>query len=258
MDVVVTCKNRRGDLRRWCESIKAQNVWPVIVDYNSLNPLTGKEKYLPPGTQVIRVTGGDDTKYPEASLKNIGIKFALGRTTGPGYFSDSIACTNIDIVYQKDFFYEIGGRFRENVLVQAIRLDSPEGSFVTPDGQIKGAQGSTIVCLPMLGGIAVASGDCQAMMKKDWEKLNGYNENMLGWGVLDNDLTTRAIYMGFDVNIMGYLGHPNHIHCWHPITGDKTEEHDRNVTLALESYNDHKWRTDWKLGEHRNFKVEAL
>lgn len=253
--VVVTVKNRRGNLRRWCESIKRQTLrpHPIIVDYNSTNPLDGSEDYLPEDAVIIRASG-NSTYYPEATLKNIGIRYPKEQR-----FNHVIGVTNVDIVYQKDFWRQVFNEVDDSdALVQATRMDAPQGSTVTPDGQVINAQGISLICQPSAQGVALASGDCQAMWGHQWDEVRGYNELMTGWGVLDNDLTSRCLQHGLDVRVLGYKYNAQHIHGWHEESPFeyRNESNNRNMQIAVECYQDMKWYTAWDYGTGRTQSIE--
>lgn len=157
--------------------------------------------------------------YPEAWLKNIGIRHARG---------DVIACTNTDIIYTRDFFEQVENHCQPGTLVQATRFDTPEGTVVTVEDQsvhlaIPEGKLCHVICQPFYGVpvIPKASGDCQAFTREDWADLTGYNEDMKGWGGLDTDLECRAILAGKNIFQMGFDVSQNetakvsHFHVWH-------------------------------------------
>jgi len=254
MYIVVTLRNRRGNLRRWCESIKNSfgPFTPVIVDYNSINPLDGSEDYLPDRSIIINAKGDPGIDYPEATLKNIGISMAKEPYS-------TIGCTNIDIVYQDRFWDEIYAMVdRCGGLVQAIRMDAPKGSTVTPNGEVFNAEGVSLICQPSSQGVALAYGDCQAMLKADWDAVRGYNELMTGWGILDNDLSSRCLQHGLGVHVMGYKHNPTHIHGWHeePPIEYRSRCNDRNMKIAMESYINSQWYDMWDYGTGKTQGIE--
>jgi len=210
ISVVSSVHNRDIDL--WYKSLAMQTaiIELILVVYDD------DKNYQPPEDfphihgiiQVDKIDG----PYPEAWLKNIGIKHARG---------DVIACTNIDIIYTENFFQTIEDNCSPGTLVQATRFDIPELSTVEArDGGIYvSTEGENlhIICQPVdTPVIGKASGDCQCMMREDWEDLKGYNENMKGWGGLDVDLECRAILSGRNVFQTGFSTGVVHYHVWHP------------------------------------------
>jgi GT2 family glycosyltransferase len=53
-----------------------------------------------------------------------------------------------------------------------------------------------------------------AVWRSDFERVNGYDENFIGWGCEDNDLAERLRLTG--VRIATILGHTHVYHLWHP------------------------------------------
>ncbi len=69
--------------------------------------------------------------------------------------------------------------------------------------------------------------------KKDFEKVNGYNEDILGWGREDSELAARFINNGISKRQLKLAGIQYHIH--HPfVKRDKLERNDeiQDITLA--------------------------
>lgn len=53
-----------------------------------------------------------------------------------------------------------------------------------------------------------------AVWKRDYERINGFDENFVGWGCEDDDLAQRLRQAG--VRIASILGHTRAYHMWHP------------------------------------------
>ena len=152
----------------------------ILVVYNDFVPVgmqsdNGIENYPFP-FKVIHVEG-DNGPYPEAWLKNIGIKAAA---------SDVICCTNIDILYTEDFFLQVEKNCRQDTLVEATRFDTPKGTTARVDGgnikmEIPDGAMLNIVIDPDCGfpALSRAVGDCQAMRRDCWNELKGYNETFV-------------------------------------------------------------------------------
>ena len=214
--VIAAQRGRLDDCLRWVKSIKSQTIADDIVigiaifGYDEFELLANKlSDYKNVCLAPVHYHPGP---FPEAWLKNIIIKRLFGTDV------TKICATNIDIVYSTDFFEKVFAKTDDRTLVQALRLDvSRRLHNETPvlrDCMVRGF--SSILSRDTNTPIPItACGDCQSMTVANWEKLSGYNEKMVGWGVLDNDLTTRALMAGLSVNIVGYE-ECVHVHQDHP------------------------------------------
>jgi hypothetical protein len=223
----------KRDISMWLKTLSMQTVdlEIILVVYNDYVPQgmqsdNGIEDY-PVNLKIINVEGPDGP-YPEAWLKNIGIRAASG---------DVVCCTNVDILYTEDFFKCIEDACKPGVLVQATRFNTPEGTTVSLDKEnirIDMPEGSSMditidpeVDVPAM---ARAVGDCQAMVEEDWEDLTGYNEAFVGWGGLDTDLECRVLLAGKSVYNIGFAApqrdgvRVSHYHAWHPRDFDKMQD----------------------------------
>jgi len=232
---IVTSVHKR-DISLWLESLSMQTnahaleVVLVVYDDDIGEPSIVKQSdnglmEIPVKVvNVERIAGA----YPEAWLKNIGVRAAAG---------DVVCCTNIDILYTEDFFQEIERACTSGTLVQATRFDTPEGTTAEAiNGTIRLSvpEGESLnVVVDPREGIATipkASGDCQAMRKDDWVDMRGYNENMVGWGGLDTDLECRALLMGKSIHQLGFNCpltngvKVSHYHLWHEKNVDRSRE----------------------------------
>jgi len=223
ISIVSSMHKRDTDL--WLKTLEMQtaDIEVVLVVYNDFVPLgmqsdNGVQQH-PFKFKVVHVEGPEGP-YPEAWLKNIGIKASTG---------DVICCTNIDILYTEEFFAEVENNCRPDTLVEATRFDTPEGTTaIVEGGNIKMNVPETgmmnIVIDPNIAipALTRAVGDCQAMRRSDWEELTGYNENFIGWGGLDTDLECRAILAGKSIHTLGFAAtqesgnRVSHYHLWHP------------------------------------------
>ncbi len=70
--------------------------------------------------------------------------------------------------------------------------------------------------------------------KKDFDKINGYNEDILGWGREDSELAARFINNGIPKRQLKLAGIQYHIH--HPfVKRDKLERNDEIQDIALKN-----------------------
>ena len=214
ISVVACVKNRAENVRKWIASISGQTCSEileiVLVDFSSTDNL--KEVLDSAPRQVNLVSVGvqkEPTGFPEAFLKNVGIRRSRG---------DIVICTNVDVVYEPTFFWNIASRCAPGVLVQAVRKNVPEGVAANTNGTMEPpASNYSLVndFMPETGIPLVAGADCQAMTKQFWEMFRGYDEELFGWGALDSDLTCRALLWGMTLNIVGH-SIACYLHDFHP------------------------------------------
>lgn len=223
ISVVCCCHGRERALKQWLESIEVQTV------RSSIEAVVVTDEPMD-GPFVNVVAPQFRGPFPEAWWKNIGIRAAT---------HDVVATTNADITYRPDFFEKVLSCVAPHKLVQAIRLDAPEGLFIGPNGVVDMQRCSmTLDFDAKVNEMPVpitACGDLQAMYKEDWDRLSGFHEQLTGWGVADVDLSVRAIFAGMSVEYIG-TGKTLHIHRGHPTDTEKNGwDAARNRALAVRS-----------------------
>ena len=233
ISVVAAVHNRAEDVRTWLKSLVNQTgveLEVILVNYSStdglekaleLKELTYKEVVVDP---IPGVEG-----FPEARLKNIGIKVASG---------DIVVATNVDLIYSSIFFSQIESCCADGFLVQAMRINAPRGSSVTTEGDIIKAnesdQTSTVNDYCEWGIPIVTGGDCQAMRKRHWHDMHGYDEELYGWGALDTDMVCRGLQAGLNLLILSAT-FVKYVHKWHPVDRDRNrEDAKRNHEIIVE------------------------
>ena len=176
LSVVVGVRNRKENLIRFLDSFVIQSLPKkyfevIVVDYggsDNLNKLMDKYSKL---INLKYIYVKTELKWNEARAKNIGVKNSK---------NDFVICTNADIIFEKNALkkiFEFVKNRNRNYLYLLNRWDMLEnGEIILAD--------------------AIAMGDFQAMFKKNWIKLRGYDESMTGWGGLDPDLKFRANRLG--------------------------------------------------------------
>src|SRR3990167_1146578 len=221
ISVVGGVYNRAENVRKWLESLSKQTCiqWTevVLVDYFSTDGLAAVLKESPvPVTllNIVRSVGPNTGGFPEALLKNVGIRRASG---------DVIISTNVDVTYEPEFIEKIASRCGPCVLVQAVRKNAQKGVPVKPDATTEPPDSVKSMCNDWMmetGVPLVAGADCQAMTRFFWHLFQGYDEDLRGWGALDSDLTCRAILWGMTVEIVGHR-QAVYLHEWHDFSAKK-------------------------------------
>jgi len=217
VSVVSAVKNRASHVALWLESLAQQTLCSmmevVLVDYSSSDDLGQVLKDSPVRVNVLKVSQREDIKgFPEAFLKNVGIRRATG---------DVIMATNVDVTYSKDFVEQVAMRCGSGVLVEAVRMNAYEDQEIYVDGTAEKREGQeqysmTIDYCPENLVPLVAGADCQAMTKAYWHMFQGYDEEIMGWGSLDSDLMCRALLWGMSLQVIGHR-HARYMHSWHKV-----------------------------------------
>jgi hypothetical protein len=113
-------------------------------------------------------------------------QFSLSKTTNFGLWQikeeSIIIKTDIDILFTSKILTQIKEKVRNGAGFAAICAQLGDPSKL----------GSTCAQWKNLRKIDDGFGACFALMKSDWVKLNGYNENLFGWGAEDVDMRIRA------------------------------------------------------------------
>ena len=219
ISIVACVKDRAENVGKWIASISGQTCSEileiVLVDFSSTDNLKEVLESAPKKIKYVSVASKDiPIGFPEAFLKNVGIRHACG---------DVVICTNVDVVYEPTFFWKIASRCAPGVLVQAVRKNVPVGVITNTDGTVNTP--GVIYHLvndfmPETGIPIVAGADCQAMTNEFWNMFRGYDEELFGWGSLDTDLTCRALLWGMTLEIVGHYS-ARYLHEFHPVDIEK-------------------------------------
>lgn len=236
ISVVGTVRNRAKDVERWLRSLAPHDLEVILVDYGSTDGLDGVLAKSPCPVRVIHLDVFPVDGFPEAYLKNTGIREA----TRP-----IVACTNVDVSYSPDFWASVARCSNQGVLVQAVRKNAPRGVVVNPDASCTqpkdGPPWSVTVDLHSIhfgpGTPIVAGGDMQAMYAEDWAIFRGYDERLYGWGGVDSDLMVRALLFGYSLVVLGHK-FATYMHTWHEFDKDQQiEDAKRNHKIIMDSIN---------------------
>lgn len=135
--------------------------------------------------------------FERARLNNVGIRNALG---------EYVMTTDVDMVLGKDFVQTLMGVASPDSLVESRTLYwKPPFSKKIYNGEldlyndIDSCRGGRIKKRTSAGG-------CQCMHMDGWNKVNGFDENYIGWGSEDFDLLTRAKKAKLHIKWMGEQG----------------------------------------------------
>lgn len=236
ISVVGAVCNRSKDVKRWLHSLAPHDLEAILVDYGSEDGLDGVLERSPCPVKVIRLGKFPVDGFPEAHLKNIGIREAS---------REFVACTNVDVAYDPEFWRNVATCCNQGVLVQAVRKNAPPGVTVNPDASYDEPKDRAPFSItndihPLQFGPGtpiVAGGDMQAMHRDDWALFRGYDERICGWGGVDSDLMVRALMFGYSLVVLGHK-YARYVHTWHDFDGGKQiEDTKRNHKIIMDGIN---------------------
>lgn len=233
VSVVSAVRNRADNVQRWLESLALQTIplEVVLVDFASTDHLEQVLQTSPVEVKCVHMPFRESLDgFPEGQLKNVGIR----RSTG-----DIVVCTNNDVVYEPTFFEHIEKCCIPMMFIMGMRINPPPDAHIATNGQITFGERRDVSMVNdfgygMMGAPIVAGGDCQAMLREHWEEFRGYDEEIVGWGSVDSDMTCRALLHGMSLLIMGHkilhFAHP-----WHPVDHEKNRiDAERNHTATMQ------------------------
>lgn len=161
--------------------------------------------------------------FNESRSKNCGIKKAKGKF---------VLSTNADIIFSRKCLSSLKKEYNKNPQ-NIYMLARYELSHIFPVRKKINAllNDPQKACREMILGPESAMGDFQLMMKKNWVKLKGYDERMIGWGGMDKDLHDRAVARGMKVTHLN----PDTMHIFHQFHDWRNDRkpilHNLNVML---------------------------
>lgn len=198
----------------------------VIPNRNRLEPFSYSTEYLLKSLdnqtfkdfQTIVVDGGSDNfdklkiyvcGFPNTSIIQHKIegswnKCILNNVGIQNSKTEYIMTTDADMLFGKEFIEKVCENLSENSFIESRTTYIPTGTMwkiykkeidflgVTGKYQKFGRTKKRATC-----------GGCQVTSYKNWEKLKGYNESMVGWGSEDQELLKRAELLGLKVIWLG-------------------------------------------------------
>lgn len=236
---LITCTyNRLDRLEKLIKSLKRQSFVPdefIVSDDGSKENIE----------EFLRENFKAETRFKVKLIKQKDLGFRLSRARNNGVreaMGDLLVIIDSDIIMPQKFleiFYKKRKKSRIN-LSRAIRLTEEMTSKLTDDN-IKNDNYSSLHSRKSYlynverywknKAYAIFAPKKQAekframafsLYKDDYIKLNGFDENFIGWGAEDLDFGRRAYYKGIKIN----NSHKNNfqIHQWHS-ESDKNDDH---------------------------------
>jgi len=167
----------------------------VIADGGSQN-YKELEEYLCnfKGQIPMRIVQHKIDLFSRSTLNNVGIRNAHGTI---------VACTDVDMVFAKDFLSTAMGKIRNNNMIES-RTMYWKGPVVEriykgeldPYNNINACRVNRIKKRTSAGGF-------QCMHIDNWNKINGFDQRYLIWGSEDQDLLTRVRMAGIKIEWIG-------------------------------------------------------
>lgn len=257
---LITCTyNRLDKLDKLIKSLKNQSLLPdefIISDDGSKEDieLFLKNIFKNENRFKVKLIKQKDLGFRLARARNNGVREAIG---------ELIILVDSDIIMPKKFIEIFYKKRQKNVinLSRALRL-TPESTKLLTDKEIEKGQYSHLYSKKSyyynieryyknkLYSIFAPKKQAEkframafSLYKEDYLKLNGFDENFIGWGAEDLDFGRRAYYKGIKI----VNSHKNNfqIHQWH-------EESDKNDDYSLKYF-----RKTWEeRKKSKNYDIE--
>ena len=171
----------------------------VVVDGSSREQYESLSQILPEDVLHLH---HPINQFNKPALHNYGISISEGY----------ILCTDADYLFSPDFIEQCEKEIEENALLLCEVGMLRQGKEITGK-RLAMWEFSETDYLPNKHD-RDADGGCQLMHKSAWERLRGYDENMIGWSAMDNDLHMRAKKAGMNPK---WLQPYSILHQWHPV-----------------------------------------
>lgn len=121
--------------------------------------------------------------FERARLNNVGIRNADTKY---------VACTDVDMMFDKNFIQTVIDNLKENVFIESRTLYMKDYAVnKIYSGEIDPCQNIEACKVGRLKNVTTAGGwECTSI--DNWNVLKGFNEEMVGWGSEDFELLTRV------------------------------------------------------------------
>lgn len=184
IDFVIPVRDRENErVQRCINSLKSKltgNI--IIVDYGSKKPVKVK------GCKIIRVKNKKTKIWNKSHALNIGIK----RCT-----NEFIATVDCDICLGKKFLSKCRRYLKKDSFIYSRFVRRIIGEVLDWNVSEKKIESISIDWLGKNQGSAhLAVGGIQIFPKWWIEEIHGYDENLIYWGGIDNDIHERAMRTG--------------------------------------------------------------
>ncbi len=210
LSVVIPIRNRSGDrvancLRslRW-QDLPSDRYEVLISDYGSAPEHAASLAALAAEHGARVVSTDVDTVWNRSHALNLAIRQARG---------EFVLCTDADMIFAPDFLSSLlaeqamaGGRAMVVCRCRDLPEDVPEQAWTREDWPTLLARSSW---RPTLG-----TGACQMARRDHFERVQGYDERYVFWGMEDNDMLFRAKRAGLEVRWVH--DRTAMLHQWHP------------------------------------------
>jgi len=160
-------------------------------NFEELEDFFSKREELPK-IRIVKFKIGE--KFERARLNNVAIRNSN---------SDYVLTTDADMFFAPTFVSEVLGEMDESTFLESRTLywkprtaNSIWEGLVDPYEDMECCRIGRIMKRTTAGG-------CQCTHIKNWEKLRGFNEEMVGWGSEDVELLKRADRMKLKIKWIG-------------------------------------------------------
>lgn len=223
ISVVVSTYNRTDALTKVLESLNNQSIKPkeILIADDGSDPETGKLISGFEGKIPLLHIWHEDQGFRLSAIRNK----AISKVQSP-----FLAVIDGDMVLHKDFIKDISRHARKDFYLQGKRvLLSEKTTIGFLSGRIKALGPLTpgivnrlnAISLPLLSGlmsperktIKSTRGCSMHFWKEDLIRVNGYNEDIQGWGREDSELALRLLQAGVKRKNMVFSAVAFHL--WH-------------------------------------------
>ena len=184
VDFVISVRDRENErVQRCINSLKSKLTGNIIVvDYGSKQPVKVK------GCKIIRVKNKNTKVWNKSHALNIGIKECT---------NEFIATIDCDICLGKKFLSKCRSYLKQNSFVYSRFVRRIVGEVFDWNVSEKKIESISTDWLGKNQGSAhLAVGGIQIFPKWWIDEVRGYDENLIYWGGIDNDIHERAMRTG--------------------------------------------------------------
>ena len=239
ISLIINTYNRTDFLEKSLTSIAAQSILPdelIIADDGSSEDLVAvAKKYKKMINIPIKYVTQADSGFRLARCRNNGVREASG---------DFLIFLDQDLIFTKNFVKTFSENIKVNYFTVGWPIRSTEEQLnkltfekienfdfthIFTNQQVakvkkqfkKDRTYRILNCVKLRKHGTKFRGGVVGIFKDDYIKINGYDENYIGWGNEDDDFGRRLYYSG--VRGINPFNTDFSIHLWHPLNHDNGE-----------------------------------
>lgn len=188
----------------------------IVVDQSNDNSYKNISKYCKEFSTSYVYSKLEEKLWCKGLCLNFGIKKLK---------NSYIACMDVDNILAPNFFKTVQEEVEENkLLICKVWKSSPELDLTN----FKMKEYDSLLSKCKYVDAGCANGACQLASRNWWHKVKGYNENLLKWGTMDNEIVMIAKFSGLKVQWIS--NKTSILHQYHNSRKDQ-EQHSRNKLI---------------------------